>query len=340
MNTKQIEQLCASGNFLGENLDKEFLETHISWVVFSNDFAFKIKKPVKYPFLDYSSLERRKANCHKELEVNGRYSNIYLEVVELRQRGDTFFLGGEGGDVVDYAVRVKKLSTSKKMDVLLDKKKVELYQMVSLAKVVGEFHMGAKVVKNPFQLEENRRLFNDINSVIKDVSKNFGNEVSDILSESMAFSDIFLKTHSRRFKERIKSSLQRDVHGDLHSGNIFLYKKPILFDGIEFNDSMRQVDLAYEVAFLCMDLESRGYLDLSQTFLVEYRKSVEIFEQPEDTQIFIYFKMLRANVRAKIHMYGARQAEDLAPHNLNLQRAKTYIIQMRKYLDQLEGFYV
>ncbi|MBS9525280.1 hypothetical protein KI659_14775 [Litoribacter alkaliphilus] len=338
MNTKQIEQLCKDGVYMGEALEENYMETHISWVVFSKSFAFKIKKPLKLHYLDYSTLAKRKAFCEKELQVNGRYSDIYKSVIEIRSLEGRVDLGGMGGEIVDYAVQMDKLFPSKKMDVLLDRKKVSLSQMRTLAKTVANFHRKAEVVETPFDLQKSRLLFNDVKSSMKSVEKYFGKETCEILAESIQFSNLFLRSNGRRLKERVEAGFQRDVHGDLHSGNIFLYESPVLFDGIEFNDAIRQIDLAYEVAFLCMDLENRGLEDLSHAFLQAYRAHIELFEHKRDEEIFIYFKLLRANVRAKIHMYGADQAEDLITHNLNLEKAKRYILLMREYLDQLEDF--
>lgn len=120
----------------------------------------------------------------------------------------------------------------------------------------------------------------------------------------------------------------RDVHGDLHSGNIFLYREPVLFDCIEFNDQYRQIDVLYEIAFLCMELEFFGKKSLSAYLLKQYLKRFPCVESPEDKKIFTYYKCLRANVRAKVIALHLRQTRS----PIERQQQKTIL---KKYLEMI-----
>jgi aminoglycoside phosphotransferase family enzyme len=163
------------------------------------------------------------------------------------------------------------------------------------------------------------------------VSKNVDIQFRQKLREALKWNERFLKKHAGRFHARIDRGFKRDVHGDLHSGNIFLYKKPILFDCIEFNDSFRQIDVLYEVAFLCMDLEGYGMKDLANKFLQTYNSIFESFEVYEDFEIFNYFKCLRANIRAKVNALAAVQAE-------NEQDIRHHVEEMKKFLELMHSY--
>jgi hypothetical protein len=133
-------------------------------------------------------------------------------------------------------------------------------------------------------------------------------------------------------KERVKKGFKRDVHGDLHSGNIFLYKEPVLFDCIEFNDALRQIDLLNEIAFFCMDLDAHGQHSLGELFLKDYLKRLPCMVSEEDKHIFIYFKCYRANVRAKIHALAARQEHHGKGFRHHVFQLRRYLMLMKRYI--------
>lgn len=125
------------------------------------------------------------------------------------------------------------------------------------------------------------------------------------------------------------------MHGDLHSGNIFLYRKPVLFDCIEFNDEYRQIDVLYEIAFLCMDIEAFHQKHLVKYFLLEYKKHFQCFETKEDEILFTYFKCLRANIRAKVHAMSAGQADTSDELAFHANETKKYLFLMKDYMADL-----
>ena len=123
------------------------------------------------------------------------------------------------------------------------------------------------------------------------------------------------------------------MHGDLHSGNIFLYKTPILFDCIEFNDAYRQIDVINEIAFFCMDLESFGRTDLSKLFIKEYQRRLSCFQNEADQRLMTYYKCYRANVRAKVHALSADQASgEKETFKSHLNAWRKYIRLMKSYM--------
>ncbi len=327
MNTDDIQTLASSGLYRGSRLRGRIEETHISWVILSGKFAFKIKKPVKLSFLDFSTLAKRKHYCEQEQELNSRFSRIYLKVVPVRHDQGTWRLGTGRGKVLDYAVQMQRLDSPKRMDKMLRKGRVTRRNIHALAVEVAHFHRQSQIIRAPFDLRQAQGLFNDIRSEAGFIQEHLGVKYAAIIRKSIDWSDAFLKEHEARIRQRIRLGFRRDVHGDLHSGNIFLYKKPVLFDCIEFSDNIRRIDVIHDTAFFCMDLEAFGKKALAEAFLKEYNRLFPCILTPEDERLFTYYKCCRANVRAKVHASSARLAD-----------ADAHLQAVRRYLDLMEGY--
>jgi len=332
MTEEQVNILLTSGFFKKKPLMGELVETHISWVILTDEYVFKIKKPLKLSFLDYSTLALRKENCEKEIILNNRYSDIYLAVLPIKYFKGSWNIGGEEGEVMDYLVQMKRMDTAFEMDKLLADDKVQVAQMRPLAEVIASFHQRAEISHHPFDINEARQTFSDLDQAAELVNRKLGSSFMDIIYKSIAWSDEFLQKHESRFVERVELGFQRDVHGDLHSGNIFLYDNPILFDGIEFNEAFRQIDLLYEIAFLCMDMEAFGKDDLASKFLEYYNLKLNCFISEEDEAIFTYYKCLRANIRAKVHAVRAHQAHESNSRNQHVNEIKKYLTLIKRYM--------
>lgn len=332
MNRKEVEKLADAGIFRGQRLNGELLETHTSWIILSGRNAFKIKKPVTFSFLDFSTLELRKEFCLRELSLNRRFSDIYLSVLPISFLDGCWELDHSGAPIIEYAVWMKRMDSNKQMDRMLEKQNVHPQAIRSLARTISSFHRRAEVVKEPFDQEKAAQTFRDLLSIELFVSENLESEFRMVPSRAVQWSTAFLSCHSKRIQERIEQGYKRDVHGDLHSGNIFLYSRPILFDCLEFNDLFRQIDILDEVAFLCMDLESFGEHQLVEYFLAEYNRYIPCMPKEEDFLIFTYFKCLRANIRAKIHVLSAKNALDPKSKNYHLTKVKKYLKLIDSYI--------
>ncbi|MEZ4848718.1 MAG: hypothetical protein R3B93_08890 [Bacteroidia bacterium] len=300
MNRKQIIKLSQSGRFGGKPLSGQLIETHISWVILSEEYAIKIKKPMKYSFLDFSTLEKRRQICEKELMLNRRLTDIYLNVLAITEKDGCYFLGEEG-QVLDYALQMKKLEASRKMDELIRGNHIRSEDISMLAEEIARFHQNATVIKTPFDKADFQTAFNDLQTISDWVLKRLGEKYAQLIERAIHYSDKFIKKHEQLFSERITQGYIRDVHGDLHAKNIFIYQKPIIFDCIEFNDKFRQIDVINEVAFFCMDLESFGKWEMSEAFMKQYLDLFPCIGKKEEEQLFIYYKSYRANVRAKVN---------------------------------------
>jgi uncharacterized protein len=335
MESVEIHSLASEGSFRGVPLNASLLQTHISWVLLSGMKAFKIKKPVNLSFLDFSTIQARKQACEKELEVNQRFSPIYQGVLPVKRIDNTFCINGAGGETVDYAVMMRRLSSGRKMDAMLVAGKVESTHIVSLAKLVASFHRSAEIISLPLQLSEMVVTFDDIRAVTRFIVENLGAGYGELIENAVAISRQFLSIYLPRMNERVRLGFRRDLHGDLHSGNIFLYKKPILFDCIEFNDHFRQIDVIDEIAFLCMDLECFGQYSLSEIFVSLYCEDFPCFQTASDSMIFVYYKCLRANIRAKVLAVTAMDAPDDKSRDKTLRLCKKYLDLLSSYTGQL-----
>lgn len=334
MTQDQIRQLSDVGIYENKLLKGKLIETHISWIILSGKDAFKIKKPLQLSFLDFKSLKNRKHFCLKEVSLNSRFSSIYLGAIPVREFENQLYLGDGPGKTMDYCVQMKRLQENKRMDKMLAAGKVENDDILRLAGKLAEVHIHAPVIFRSFSLSEAKTTFNDIRSTVALCDQHLGRSYRDIVTASIQWSNQFLSNHSRSINERIANGLFRDVHGDLHTANVFLYRNPVLFDCIEFNDGFRQMDVLDELAFLCMDLEANGAIRLVPRMVRSYRKKFECIFSKEDELLFNYYKCCRANVRAKVSAVGATQAQDGATYEQSVYAWKKYLRLMKKYITQ------
>lgn len=140
MTKEQVDKLISERQF-SQNTTPDLVETHISWVLIGEEFVYKIKKPICYSFLDFSTLEKRKYYCEREIELNRRLtSDLYLDVAAIREESGHLFVNGQKGEIIDYAVRMKKMDRSRQMDILLSDKKITQADISNLARVIADFH--------------------------------------------------------------------------------------------------------------------------------------------------------------------------------------------------------
>ena len=339
MTDHQIQRILDTKTFPdGHQQDIRLVETHISWVILTPEFAFKIKKPITYAFLDFSTLEKRKFYCERELVLNRRLTQeMYLVVVPVRAAGKHIFIGGEQGEIIDYALKMRRMDESRQMNLLLEKGEVTLEHIRQLATKLANFHSRAEVVKTEPDLRAMQADFADILQVKNFLTGLLGKPAADTLEAAVAFSSRFLQQHERRMFERHRQNFTLDGHGDLHSKNIFLplAGEPVIFDCIEFNDHLRQVDILNELAFLCMDLDFFKREDLAIHFLKNYLPIYPCLFDEEDHRLFNYFKLYRANVRLKVSALKARSVLEGNEMEKHLFPVKEYLKLLKRYLKAL-----
>lgn len=335
MTNEHINNLLLEGKFPEKTVKRELIETHISWVILCDEFVYKIKKPVQYSFLDFSTLDLRNFYCHREIELNERLtSNVYLEVLPVRKWQDTIIIGGKGGTIIDYAVKMNRLDTQKQMDKLLTQHLVTESDIKNLAEKIAQFHKSTTIIYEK-DLSEIGQKFNDLGAEKEFITEQLGGPFGAIISHAIKFSDEFMYKNRELIAYRLKEGFCRDCHGDLHAKNIFLLPEPVPFDCIEFNDDFRQIDVLNEVAFLCMDLDASGHQDLSVMFLKYYNEFFHTMKTEKEHHLFIYYKSYRANIRAKVNALRAKSATAHEEKTKALAAAKKYLYLMESYLKDL-----
>ena len=338
MTDQQIHRLSSSPFFIKKYGAAKLVKTHISWVILAQDFVFKIKKPLYYSFLDFSTLEKRKFYCERELELNRRLTkDMYLAVVPIFKKDGQIFIENGSGEIIDHAVKMKRMDESRQMNLLLEQGKVTPKHMDALANILAPFHKNAKSIKTKVNIEKTKEDFADILRVEVFVREEIGEEAAKTIKEAVSLSNMFLNTHSKRILERQQKGFTIDGHGDLYSQNIFLPEggEPIIFDCIEFSDHLRQVDVLSELAFFCMDLDYYKKPELAEYFLKKYNLKNPCLPDQEDTSLFNYYKMYRANVRAKVGAFKAEQMRDKEAFEKQIKFVGDYILLMKKYMGDI-----
>src|SRR3972149_1616043 len=275
----------------------ELVQTHISFVFLTRNYVYKVKKAVDFGFLDFTTLEKRRFFCEKELELNRRLcGDMYLEVVPIN-RSNVIKIKGEG-ETVEYAVKMKRIPQEKMLSRLLEENKVDEKLVGRIAKTIADFHSKA---------ETNKRIseFGSLAIIETNWKENF-EQTEEFIGKSISLKDFkqiqervedFLKRNTSLFEKRIADGRVRDCHGDIHSGNIFVAERVYIFDAIEFNERFRYSDVASDVAFLAMDLDFKERTDLSN-FLTE--KYIEYSGDQGVRGLLAFYKCYRAYVRGKV----------------------------------------
>jgi uncharacterized protein len=277
----------------------QLMQTHASTILLTGEFVYKLKKPVNFGFLDYSTLAKRQHFCQEELRLNQRGAQeLYLEVVAISKNGDRYCLGNDG-EIVDYAVKMVQFPQENLLSNMFESGRLAPEDIEEMGRVVAEFHSRARTDEYISSFGQIDRIKASIDDNYRQTEKYIGRaQTQQQFAETKAYTDRFLTEHSQLFLDRIVGGFIRECHGDLHLRNIcFWQDKILLFDCIEFNKPFRFVDTMYDLAFAVMDLEARGGKDLANRFLNTYA------EQTGDwagLQVLPMYLSRQAYVRAKV----------------------------------------
>lgn len=306
--TKLIEGLQSAQCYPHKTGKIKVIETHISWVLLTGEYAYKIKKSVNFGFLDFSSLEKRKFYCDEELRLNKRFSSlVYLDVVPITENGNLFSISG-AGKILEYAVLMRQFPGERLLSDLAKSGKLDTANVYEIAVSLSRFH--ADATKSKLSLDayeksvgafvlDNFRALREKNTFIE-------NEFT-LLNELERWTRVALEKLDVKFTQRYEEGMIRECHGDLHLGNITLMNnKPVFFDCIEFNPSLANIDTMSELAFLLMDLERLDLKAEANALLNRY-----LLESGDYTGLAVlnFYKVYRAMVRAKILKLRLLQVE-------------------------------
>lgn len=304
------------------------LETHISRVFLTGPYAYKVKKPVSLGFVDFTTLESRRLSCRDELDLNRRLAPaLYLDVVPVRGSSAAPRLYG-AGPVIDYAVKMREFPQDALASAMLARGALTARHIVDLAARLATFHADASHIAGAYGTAE---------AVQRTATENFV-EIEALLADAAdrdttarlrewttaAFQSVHGLLARRHAECRV-----REVHGDLHLGNIVcLEGRLVPFDCLEFNAALRWNDVISEVAFLVMDLEDRGAPALANRFLDAYLAASGDYE---GLAVLRFFTVYRAVVRAKVHFLRAREIDERDGEHRRLEdEGRRYLLLAKK----------
>jgi aminoglycoside phosphotransferase family enzyme len=341
-------------SFLSKNIDAyphqvskiALEETHISWVILTGRFAYKIKKDLKFgQILDFSTLSLRKKFCQKEVETNKVLcGDMYIGVVKIvkqNKRGQEDEGGIElvelknKGKALDYAVKMLEIPQKFRMDNLLHERKVTSDTIDKITSILVEFHRLTPT-------DRRIRNFGRSGFMKRKVEENFVtlSKLTNIDNKFERSMKLFINKKSKLFLQRISDDKIRDIHGDLYLKNIFIMpnNKLYLYDRIEFNDSLRYADVAEDVAHLAMDLDFHKRYDLRKHLISEY------ILRSKDTSLedIVYFLMCyKACVRAKVSLFRAKcltKINDHAYSDYDRKKRDEAVEEARRHLQLAESY--
>jgi uncharacterized protein len=285
----------------------ELIQTHISWVFLTDQFAYKMKKPVDLEFLHFSTLRQRHYYLKQELTLNRRLCpQIYLAVLPITRTRSGVQVGGRG-DPLEYILKMTRLPQERMMDEVADRGELSNELLDRLVAVLVPFYQKAATGPHinrygepgiiTYNHEEN---FVRMKSLVGDIiSRKLFAEIRD-------FARGFLAHQRLLFRRRLREGRIRDCHGDLHMRNICLADGIYVFDCIEFNPRFRYGDVAADVAFLAMDLDFHGLGDFSRYFTDQFAAAAG---DTELAKLLDFYQCYRACVRGKINALAAGEPE-------------------------------
>jgi hypothetical protein len=332
-----IEKLLDPASLPDPTSTVTLVQTHISSVLVADRFVYKIKKPVNFGFLDFSTLEKRKHYCHQEVRLNQRLSKeIYLGVLPVLQEGDRFWIGEGRGAAVEYAVKMKRIPEQVLMKSMFREGRLENRHLDSISLLLARFHAVAERSReiDSFGEPEIFKINTDENfmQTEKYVGKTLKEE--DFLA-LRSWTDGFYQDRDTLFRERIEKGRIRDCHGDLHMEHICLTEPVSVIDCIEFNDRFRYSDTLSDIAFLLMDLEYHGGRDQSAHLWEAY--GAESGERNVE-DLLTFYKVYRAYVRGKVISFqldseslpGVEKDRIARRASAYFDLARSYILSLRR----------
>lgn len=308
----------------------ELIETHISWVFLTGKFAYKIKKPVNFGFLDFSTLEKRQACCISEVLLNRRLApELYLEVVSISGTGDKPVINGKGIPI-EYAVKMLQFPQSAQLDNMLAAGELKAEHMDEIARMIARFHQAIEIADNTMEFGNSKAVYQPVAENFMQISEHLDTgPYENILHKLQSWSKAAFVKQEPVFTRRKQDGFIRECHGDMHLRNMLWLETdsnsgPIAFDCIEFNPQLRWIDVISEVAFLLMDLQDRQQHQLANRFLNTYLETTGDYP---GLSILPFYLCYRALVRAKVSALRLEQA------NISAEEREKTLSEFESYLE-------
>jgi len=271
-------------------------ETHVSWVFLVADRAYKLKKPLVLPFLDYGNVTARRLMCQREVALNRPLGgDIYLGVRAIVNRGGCLQLGQDCEDAVDYLVEMRRFDEDSTLAAALAGGQASKHNIGAVAGRIARFHAAsAPRRRDPEVVAEIARTVDGNTEELLRHDELF--DPTRVLA-TQRFADAFLAGHAPLLKWRARTGRVRECHGDLRAEHILLGEEVRAIDCVEFDNAFREIDVAEDLAFLVMDLARVGHAELAQTLVSEYRSSGG---DAGPDELIAFHASIKALVRAKV----------------------------------------
>lgn len=309
----------------------ELQQTHGAWVLLAGERAYKIKKPVALTFMDFSTLDRRRSACAAEMRVNGRFApadqsaRIYLAALPITGTPQTPVIGGDPSQAIEWAVQMRRFPETDRLDHVAARGELTLPMLQALARHVADFQATAAVADadSPWGRPDDVAGFarDNLGSLRETLSDTEDLRLVGALSD---WTEAMLRQLGPTLHQRRAEGRVREGHGDLHLANLLRLEDGVVaFDAIEFNDALRWIDMASDIAFTWMDLWHMGQVGLANVLLSEWLDASGDVSAPV---VLPFFAVYRALVRAKVAGIRWRQLDagsDLAGRAL--EEARSYL---------------
>lgn len=338
--TRQAPSLEAKLGFLGQpgaypdaTSRVDAVETHMSWVFLTDSHAYKLKKPVRYAYLDFSTAEARHLDCEQEVRLNRRLAaEVYLGVVPLvRDAGGCLHLGGEG-ETVDWLVHMRRLPADRMLDSRLRSGTVEQAEIVRLARRLARFY-----AESPAEAIAPETYRQDLAGRIEDNLRELASPEFDLprsrLEHLARLQSGFLQGRAELFDSRVRQCRIVEGHGDLRPEHVCLLAEPVVIDCLEFNREFRILDPADELGYLALECERLHAPHVGRWLLEAYCEASG--DAPPDALIHFY-QSCRAVLRAKLAMWHLRD-DGRHPPGKWVATARNYLDLAQRHAEQAEG---
>ena len=319
--------LGATTTYGAEVTSVERVETHGAMVFLAGDNAYKIKRPVRYSYMDFSTLELRRRALVREYEINRPHAPaIYLGVVAITRGPDGSLAIGGNGEPVEWAVHMRRFDDEALLSRVAERHGIDKALARDIADVVHRYHRSAAVERHSDPRSRLRHIIDELSDALAAPELGFaGDDVRRLTSLCRARLDAITPMLHRR----ANAGMVRRCHGDLHLGNIVLWHgQPTLFDAIEFDETIATIDTLYDLAFLLMDLDRRGQRAAANVVLNRYLWRTQGQLDLEGLAALPLFLALRAGIRA---MVLAQRATLRSAHHDH--EASCYLSAATAYLD-------
>jgi hypothetical protein len=288
------------------------IETHVSWVFLTGPFAYKVKKPLRLSFIDYSTAERRLELCREELRLNRRHApGLYVDVVPITGTPAAPRVGATDAPPFEHALRMVQFDPRLELTQLLQSGDVEVHELQEFGQRIARMHTTAAIAASDGTFgtpgSAHRITLDNFEEIARVLP---GREEAQCMAQLRGQAQRLFEAGRRLMEQRRQDGRIRECHGDLHCGNVVRWQGTLVaFDGLEFDPGLRFIDVASDLAFLTMDLAVHGRTDLRREALQAWLETSGDFEA---VALLPYFELYRALVRAKVAALRGQQARNTA----------------------------